>query len=342
MALDIRTRLKSALARTKAVGRLYGGSAKAPDDLGVSIYIDTCSKFHRSLLIKGWMSRPEGTKLLINNIKVSCRALSKFEWTFVRDMPHLGAHAVGFDIQALLTEDIFPQDVEIRLDIDGVGVMRVNLDEINKHGLQHCDLFSKFQAILDSEGRTDLLDIGGRARSGILRADQFPNSKTEVLDVLPGQGVTIVCDAHRMSEVVGTHRFDAVMSLSVFEHLAMPWRVAVEINRIMKPGGVAFIQSHQTIGLHDLPWDFFRFSEKAWKALFNRYTGFEIVETQGGYPNFIIPFFWTPHAKDAERSAGQEYSAVLVRKISESTVDWPLTAAQITDECYPSTEEKGS
>ncbi|WP_373690468.1 methyltransferase domain-containing protein [Sphingobium sp. DEHP117] len=58
--------------------------------------------------------------------------------------------------------------------------------------------------------------------------------------------------------------FDAVYSVSVFEHLLMPWKVALEMNRVLRMGGIAYIHTHQTLGLHDMPWDFWRFSDTSW------------------------------------------------------------------------------
>jgi hypothetical protein len=79
------------------------------------------------------------------------------------------------------------------------------------------------------------------------------------------------------------------MSLSVFEHLAMPWKVAVEMAKVMAPGAVAYIQTHQTYPIHDAPWDYWRMSKDAWPALFNRSTGFEILDIGEAEPAFIVP-----------------------------------------------------
>ena len=96
------------------------------------------------------------------------------------------------------------------------------------------------------------------------------------IDVVAGENVDQVCDAHEMSAVLGRNRFDAICSHVVFEHLAMPWKVAVEMNRVLRTGGIAYVSSVQTCGLHDIPWDFFRFSSSAYRSLFNRATGFEV------------------------------------------------------------------
>src|ERR1044072_7003937 len=66
-----------------------------------------------------------------------------------------------------------------------------------------------------------------------------------VLDVLPGENVTVVGDAHQMTALFPPATFDFVQSVSVFEHLVMPWKVALEMNRVMKLGALAFVFTHQ-------------------------------------------------------------------------------------------------
>jgi ubiquinone/menaquinone biosynthesis C-methylase UbiE len=52
----------------------------------------------------------------------------------------------------------------------------------------------------------------------------------------------VVGDAHPITEALGSRRFDAVFSLFTFEHLLMPWQVAGEINRVLKPGGLLYVR----------------------------------------------------------------------------------------------------
>ena len=79
-------------------------------------------------------------------------------------------------------------------------------------------------------------------------------------DVVDGENVDVVPDAHRLSKALD-RTFDYVYSISTFEHLLMPWVVATEINHVMNIGGVGYIQSHQMWPVHDVPSDYFRFLE---------------------------------------------------------------------------------
>ena len=66
-------------------------------------------------------------------------------------------------------------------------------------------------------------------------------------------------DAHELSKLFPQEHFDFVLTLSTFEHLFMPWVVAVEMNKVMKTGGHALIWTPYTWNPHDEPWDFFPF-----------------------------------------------------------------------------------
>lgn len=86
------------------------------------------------------------------------------------------------------------------------------------------------------------LEIGFRARSGIIRRQHIPETWHYIgADVLPGPNVDIVVDAHKLSSSIPRRSINGVMSLSVFEHLAMPWKAAIELNRVMVKGAIGLI-----------------------------------------------------------------------------------------------------
>lgn len=245
--------------------------------------------------------------------------------------------ASEFGVQLLFSDDRFPAGAVLTLRFsDAPDAVTVSLGRIASVAAKPPSrLRARFEALLAEPGCRKVLDLGGRARSGVLRADQYRGKEVVVLDVMAADGVDVVCDAHRMSVVLDAGSFDAVYSLAVFEHLVMPWKVAVEMNRVMRPGAIGFIATHQTVGLHDMPWDYFRFSDNAWKGLFNAATGFEILGTELGAPQHIVPMQYADHYAHVEKTGGFESSSVLVRKVGTARVDWPLAAADVTTDAYP-------
>lgn len=182
-----------------------------------------------------------------------------------------------------------------------------------------------------------VLEIGSRARSGINNREIFIPKDINFtgVDVLDGEGVDVVCDAHNLSNHVEHDKYEVVYSLNVFEHLLMPWKVALEVNKVMKKGGIVMIFTHHAYPLHDLPWDYFRFSDNAWHALFNEATGFEIIQTELLDPVSIVPkciYEGSATVKDGEAYI---HSAVIARKVSDTNLQWPVNTKQITETVYP-------
>jgi hypothetical protein len=187
--------------------------------------------------------------------------------------------------------------------------------------------------------RPKVLDIGGRARSGYRYGDDLPNCDVTVFDITPDSSVDVVGDAHELSRYFPSNTFDFASCISVFEHLLMPWKVAVELNRVMKNGGLVLIHTHQTTGMHDLPWDFWRYSDTCWHGLFNEFTGFEVVETSLSNWMHIVPRAWQKRYDIAEKTGGFDSSSVIVRKTGEARVQWDVGLPDVLATSYPTHAE---
>jgi hypothetical protein len=182
-----------------------------------------------------------------------------------------------------------------------------------------------FAALIRSRPAGRLLEIGSRARSGVTRRDLAPEGWSYTgLDAVAGDNVDVVGDAHALSRLFSPASFDAVAAYSVIEHLLMPWKFAVELNRVLSPGAVGLITTHQCWPLHDTPADYWRFSDTAWAALFNRATGYEILQTALGSPTLVVPIRCNPFTNFGGPPASFLASSVLFRKSGETTLDWPV------------------
>ena len=105
---------------------------------------------------------------------------------------------------------------------------------------------------------------------GVARADYV------MCDILPGRDVDVVGDLHGLP-ASWTASFDAFLAHAVFEHLERPWIAAQEVARILKPGGICLVATHQCFPLHGYPSDFFRFSKEALSLIF-RDAGMKVLE----------------------------------------------------------------
>lgn len=282
--------------------------------------IDLCTKFHRCLYVRGRSSGAaiSATRALGNNV-IACS--TEIEGNV-------------FTAQILFDGEV---DLAVKVEVvfaDGTTIQVQPVPATTVRGHYAGTLEARFKAHVATLPRPRIIDVGGRNRSKLDRSREFTTADVCVLDVLPGENVDVVGDAHGMSALFEPESFDAAYSIAVFEHLLMPWRVVTELNAIMKPGAIGYVQTHQTIGMHDLPWDFWRYSNTAWDALFNEYTGFEIIDRELFWPQFILPFIITPGKMDAEMAAGYEGSSVLFRKIGPSRVKWDVPT-DIISTMYP-------
>jgi SAM-dependent methyltransferase len=74
-----------------------------------------------------------------------------------------------------------------------------------------------------------------------------------------------------------TGAFDGVVCTEVLEHVPEPGDFLREVFRVVTPGGVLLLTTPQTWGLHEEPYDFYRYTKYGLAYLFRK-AGFEIVE----------------------------------------------------------------
>lgn len=134
---------------------------------------------------------------------------------------------------------------------------------------------------LVNQKQLKVLEIGSRIVSpgSASKRSLFPQAKSYTgFDYYPDSNTDVVGDAHKLSQYFGNQRFDAIFSISVFEHLAMPWLVAREISKILEVGGYTYHHTHFAWLPHEQPWDFWRFCDAGLKALFSPALGFDVIQ----------------------------------------------------------------
>jgi len=197
-------------------------------------------------------------------------------------------------------------------------------------------MLGQFFDLLNQKTSGTLLEVGSRARSRITRRELVPPGwEYAGMDVMAGPNVDVVGDAHEISHLFPTESFDAVMSFSVLEHLLMPWKFIIELNHILKVGATGIFTTHQCWPVHDDPWDFWRFSDKAWTALLNPATGFEIIEASMGEPAFVVAQRAHSVTQFGRSQFGYLASNVMFRKTTTTKLKWPVRLREIVDTHYP-------
>ena len=294
---------------------------------------DCVTKFFDCLYIRGWFRSPEDP---LSSVELQGHGGIHQRSEVGFDYPGVGPRS-GFQLQALLNE-VFSWDLTVGFRTESGRVAQATLRDLSRDREARYPSIALSQSVRDRINATPdarVLDIGGRDRSKLDLSSQFSVKEYVVLDILPGSNVDIVSDAHEMSQMLEPASFDYVIAASVFEHLLMPWKVVLEMNHVLKLGGLAWISTHQTVGMHDRPWDFWRFSDTSWDALFNKATGFRVVDRVMDFEEFILPFVIRDNKLDSEKTAGYELSAVLVEKIGPTSLEWPVALESIIETWYP-------
>lgn len=295
-------------------------------------YLDCFSILSRTLYVEGWANHFDPA-LFYDGEPLSFLCQKVIRPELVAGMGH-GADNWGFVLTALLpTEKIDHTKFCFTFNAG------ISLDNPSSHFSEFTDqafraMEHRFcQEVANKKG--SLLEIGSRARSGASYRSWFPADIDYVgMDITAGPNVDVIADAHHLTLEI--HRtFDFIFSIAVFEHILMPWKVALEMNRVLNDGGIALIISHAAWPLHEEPWDFWRYSKDAWKGLFNKHTGFEVIEAQYQFPAKIVPKYI--HDPNFEKmSLGNTFliSGCLIRKIGAPSVEWSANVAEIYNLAY--------
>ena len=92
---------------------------------------------------------------------------------------------------------------------------------------------------------------------------------------------------------VEDERFDVVVCTQVLEHVPEPLSVLRELARVLKPGGTLYISAPLYYPEHEIPYDFFRYTQFGWKHLLNQ-SSYEIksIEWLEGYFQTLATQLW--------------------------------------------------
>jgi SAM-dependent methyltransferase len=108
--------------------------------------------------------------------------------------------------------------------------------------------------------------------------DYFTKATVKTFDILPQLKPDYIGDLCKdNSPVIPDSSFDHVLCCEVLEHVVQPFDAVNEINRILKPKGLAFITTPFFLEIHPPFPDCWRFTEYGLKALFK---GFDLVKIE--------------------------------------------------------------
>lgn len=197
-------------------------------------------------------------------------------------------------------------------------------DVARDDAIAHGNWIDYLVGLCDKPGM-NVLEVGARNVTGDLFRHKFQYASYTGFDYYEGENVDVVGDAHRLSSYFD-EKFDLIFSSAVFEHLAMPWIVSIEMTKLLKEGGYVFIETHYSYSSHERPWHFFQFSENALDVLFPEKFGMRCVRK--GCSNLIEGRFSVDASEylRGERVSGlychSEYLGQKVSEVDGADFDW--------------------
>lgn len=170
-------------------------------------------------------------------------------------------------------------------------------------------------------------DIGAQNVNGSLHDVCPPQLGYVGIDFVEGRGVDIVLDdPYRLP--FDDNSLDIIVSSSCFEHSQFFWVIFLEMLRVLKPGGLLYINVPSNGSFHQYPVDCWRFYPDAGKAL-------EAWAEREGYQSKLLESFVGERSPDSFESGGawNDFVAIFVKDRAFES-QFPARMLDRLDNCW--------
>jgi len=141
----------------------------------------------------------------------------------------------------------------------------------------------------DVKGRA-LIEIGSYDVNGSVRPylESLAPASYVGVDINPGPGVDLVCDAEHLLDRFGPESFDVVISTELLEHVR-DWRAVITgMKRLARPGGLIVITT-RSLGfpIHGYPDDYWRYEPTDMRVIFGD-CAIELLDVDRSEPGVFV------------------------------------------------------
>ena len=143
-----------------------------------------------------------------------------------------------------------------------------------------------------------LLDLGAGLKPYAVVYEQYFRECVSVDHAHSPHAIDVDIIASADALPIANAQFDCVLCTEVLEHCADPDAVLSEMARVLKPGGYVFLTTPFLVSLHEMPYDFYRYTPSALRLMAEE-AGFDVesIETKGDYFAVLIAMLQYPFAK---------------------------------------------
>lgn len=136
-----------------------------------------------------------------------------------------------------------------------------------------------------------VLEVGAHDVNGSFRplAESFAPAEYLGVDITPGPGVDVICDAGSLVDRFRSGSFDVVITTEMLEHVA-DWRtVARNLKAVLRVGGWLVLTTRAPgFARHDWPSDHWRYTEDDVRIIFGDLDIVECVEDRSDMGAFLL------------------------------------------------------
>ncbi|MEL7067704.1 MAG: class I SAM-dependent methyltransferase [Cyanobacteria bacterium J06581_3] len=152
--------------------------------------------------------------------------------------------------------------------------------------LSRQNLYEFFGEIIGTDSKEKaLLNIGsGGAISEIISCYDFTSSIS--IDVDANRNPDVVMDACSLR--FPDNSFDIVCAIEVLEHIPTPQAAVDEIYRVLKPSGKFIMSTPFVFGIHDEPYDYYRYTRYGLEYLLRGFESVHVRERNSYFSTIVV------------------------------------------------------
>jgi SAM-dependent methyltransferase len=110
------------------------------------------------------------------------------------------------------------------------------------------------------------IDVNGSVRPQI---EALGPAEYVGIDMRPGRGVDIICDAAVMDQRFGADAFDVVISTELLEHAREWQKIVHNFKYVLRPGGLLVVTTRSYgVDFHRHPYDYWRYEKDDFELIF--------------------------------------------------------------------------
>lgn len=143
-----------------------------------------------------------------------------------------------------------------------------------------------FQDLPEDYGNMRILFVGSGGSLNEMVECRYSRSEITTIDIDPERKPDIVMDVTKLD--FDRETFDLVFVLEVLEHVKEPYLAVCSLREVLKSNGQIVVSTPFILGIHDEPYDFYRYTKHGLRYLFREYTDVQLFARTGLFSTIAI------------------------------------------------------